>query len=71
MRCKKITANSLTIVRLLVEHITSLAKPKAYLEAYLYIRKTVLTVTYIKAVIYPSLYIFVYLSSILISNRYS
>ena len=38
MRCKTVTANLLAIVLLLVEPITSLAKPKAYLEAYLSIR---------------------------------
>ena len=37
--CKTITANLLTIVGLLVEPITSLAKPKASLEASLSIRK--------------------------------
>ena len=40
MCCKTITANLLKIVGLLVEHITSLAKPKASIEVYISIRKT-------------------------------
>ena len=39
MRFKTITANLKTIVHLLVEPIISLAKPKASVEAYIYIRK--------------------------------
>ena len=39
MRCKTITANLLTIVRLLVEPITPLEKPKASLEESLSIRQ--------------------------------
>ena len=38
MRFKIITTNLSTIVHLLVEPITSLAKPKASLEAYISIR---------------------------------
>ena len=71
MCCKTITANLLTIVRLLVEPSTSLVKLKASLETSLYIRQPTWTVTYRKAVISPSLYIFVSFGSMLISNRYS
>ena len=39
MRFKTIMENLSTIVHLLVEHITSLAKPKTYIEASIYIRK--------------------------------
>ena len=39
MRCKTITAKLLTVVRLLVEPITPLAKPKASLEESLSIRQ--------------------------------
>ena len=54
MRYKTNTANLLTILGLLVEHVTSLAKPKASIEAYIAIRKTYYIVTSIKPVIYPS-----------------
>ena len=36
--CKTIMANFLTISHILIKPITSLEKPKAYLEAYLFIR---------------------------------
>ena len=70
MRCKTITANLLIIVRLLVEPITSLAKPKSYLESYIYISQPPLTVTSINPVIYPSLSSFFSFSNMLRSNRY-
>ena len=35
MLCKAITANFLTVVGLIVENRTVIAKPKGYLEAYL------------------------------------
>ena len=38
MRCKTITANFLKVVGLVVEPSTSNGKPKASLEAYLYVR---------------------------------
>ena len=70
MCCKKITAKLSTIVHLLVENITSLAKPKAYLEVYNYIRKYTLKVNSSKPVISPYLYNFLSLGNILRSNRY-
>ena len=68
--CKTITSNFLTIVRLLVEPSTSLSKPKASLEASLYIRQPPLTLTSSKTAISPSIYIFFSFVNILISNRY-
>ena len=70
MCCKTIKANVLTIVRLLVEPITSLAKPKAYLESYISIMQTLWTVTSINHVIYPSFSSFFSFWNMLISNRY-
>ena len=55
MMCfKTITTNLLTIIHLLVEPIKSLAKPKASLEAFIYIRQIPGTVTSSKPVISPS-----------------
>ena len=71
MHCKSITANLLTIVGLLVENITSLAKPKASLEASLSIRKPPLTLTYSKPVISPSLSSLISFRSILRYNSRS
>ena len=70
MHCKTITVNFLTIVRLLVGPITSLAKLKAYLEAYVSIRQPPWRLTSVKSVIYPSLSGFFYFGSKLINNRY-
>ena len=70
MHCKTVTAILLTIVRLLVEPITSLVKPKDSLEAYISIRKPPLTVTFSKTVISPSLFRSFYFGNILRSNRY-
>ena len=70
MRCKKITANLLTILHLLVEHITPLEKPKASLEAYISIRQPTCTVIYSNPVISLSLYSFFYFGSMLRSNIY-
>ena len=70
IRYKKITANLLTIVRLLVEPITSLEKTKDSLEAYLSISEPPWTVTSSKPVISPSLSRFFSFGSMLISNRY-
>ena len=46
MHFKASTANLLTVVGLLVEPITSVAKPKGYLEAYLSIIQPHITVTF-------------------------
>ena len=46
MCCKSSTFNLLTVVGLLVEPITSVAKPKGYLEAYLSIIQPHITVTF-------------------------
>ena len=61
---QKITINLSTIVHLLVEPITSLAKPKASLEAYISIRQYPLTVTSIKPGISPSLFSFFFSGNI-------
>ena len=60
----------LTIVSLLVEPITYLSKPKAPLDAYLFISQHPWTVNSIKPIIYPSLYILFSFGGIMISNRY-
>ena len=52
MRCKTITSNLLTVVRLLVEPSTAVEK-KGSLEASIYIRRTTLTLTSSKTIIYP------------------
>ena len=70
MSCKTITANLLTIVCLLVEPITPLAKPRVSLEVSLSISQNTWKVTSTNHVIYNSLYIFFYLVSILRSNIY-
>ena len=70
MHFKKITMNLLKIVQPLVEPITSLAKPKAYLEAYFSIRQLPWKVTSSEPVISPSLLSFFFLCNILRSNRY-
>ena len=70
MRFKTITAKLLTIVRLIVEPITNLAKPKAYLETYLSIRQPPWTGTSSKPVISPSLSSFFSFGNILTLNRY-
>ena len=54
MRFKKIMTNLSTIVHLFVEPITSLAKPKASLEASISIRQLAGTVTSSKPVISPT-----------------
>ena len=59
-----------TIVHLLVEPITSLAKPKYYLEASISIRQLPWTWISSKPVIYPSLFSFFVFGNILRSNRY-
>ena len=71
MHFKTIAMNLLTIVHLLVKPITSLAKPKASLEAYFSIRQPPWTVTYSKPVISPSLFSFFFFGNMLRSNRYS
>ena len=71
MHFKKITMNLLTIVHPLVEPITSLAKPKASLEASIYIRQIPWTVTSTKPFLSPSLFSFFFFGNMLRSNRYS
>ena len=72
MYFKTITMNLLTIVHpFLVETITSVAKPKAYLEAYISIRKLPWTVTSSKPGIYSSQFSFLFFGKMLRSNRYS
>ena len=68
MHCKTITADFLTIVGLLVEPITPIAKTKDSPEAYISISKPPWTVTYIKPVIYPYLCSFLSFRSMLRSN---
>ena len=70
MRFKTMTTNLSTIVHIFVETITSLAKPKASLEAFISIRKISWTVTSSKPVISPSLFSFLFFGNMLISNRY-
>ena len=70
MRCKTIMDILWTILRLLVEPIQYLEKPKASLEQSLSISKPPWTVTYIKPVISPSLSSFLSFSNILRFNRY-
>ena len=55
MRCKSVIYNLLIVVGLLVEPSTAIVKPKGYLEAYIYIRKHPIILTYISPGIYPSL----------------
>ena len=72
MMCSKtITMNLSTIVHLIVEPITSLSKPKASLEASIYIRQLPWTLTSSKPVISPSLFSFLFFGNMLSSNRYS
>ena len=70
MHSKIITTNLLTIAHPLVEPITSLAKPKASLEAYFSIRKLTWTVTSSEPVISPSLLSFFFFCNMLRFNRY-
>ena len=67
---KTIALNLLTIVHPIVEPITSLAKPKASMEAYFSIRQLPWTVTSSKLVIFPSLLSFFLFCNILRSNGY-
>ena len=56
MRYKTVTENLFTVVGTLVEtSITSIEKPKGYIEAYISIRKPTITVTSNIPVIPPSL----------------
>ena len=55
MRCKAVMTNLLTVVGLIVEPITAIAKTNGSIEAYIYIRKTTITVIYSITVITPSL----------------
>ena len=70
MNFKTITMNLLTILHPLVEPITSLAKLKDYLEAYIYVSQIPWTVNSINPVIYTSLFSFFFFVSMLISNGY-
>ena len=67
---KTITTNLSTIVHILVEPITSLAKTKASPEVYFSIRQLTWAVTYSKPVVSPSLFSFFFFVNMLISNRY-
>ena len=55
MCCKSVMANLYTVVSLLAEPITSITKPKGYLEAYISIGQPPITVTYSSPIIPPSL----------------
>ena len=68
--CKTIMANLSTIVRLLFEAITSLAKPKDSLEASLHISQTTWTLTSSNTFISPSLSRLFSFGIILRYNRY-
>ena len=70
MRFKTITTNLSTIVHLIVEPITSLVKPKACLDASIFISQLPLTVSSSKPVISPSLLSFLFFCNIPKSNRY-
>ena len=70
MNFKTITMNLLTILHPLVEPITSLAKPKASLEAYFPIRQLPWTATSTNPVVSPSLFSFFFFGNMLRSNRY-
>ena len=54
--CRSVTDNIFTVVVLLLEISTSIAKPKVYLEAYPAIRQPSVTVTSNSPVIYSSLF---------------
>ena len=71
IRFKTITTNLLTIVHLLVEPITSLVKPKDYLEVSISIRQLPWTGTSSKPIIYPSLLRLLFFGNMIRSNRYS
>ena len=62
-------ANLLTVVGISVETSTAIAKTNGYMEAYIYISQTPITVTSISPTIYPSLYISLFFSSMLRSNN--
>ena len=68
---KTVTMNLFTIVQLIFETITSLAKPKASLEAYFSISQLPCTVNSSKPVISPSLFSFFFFGNMIRSNRYS
>ena len=70
MRFKTITTNLSTIVHLLVEPITSPVKPKASLEASIYIRQLPWTINYSKLVMSPSLFSVLFFGNMLRSKRY-
>ena len=71
MRFQTITMNFSTLVHILVESITPLAQPKAYLEAYISVIQLPLTVTSSKPVISTSLFSFFFFGNMLRYNRYS
>ena len=58
-------ARNSTVVGLLVEPITSISKPKGYLESYPFIRQPYIAVTSSSPVIPPSLVSSLFLSSML------
>ena len=65
MHCKSVTANLLKVVGILVEPSIDIVKPKGHIEAYLSIGQPHITVTSSSPVIYPSLYISFFFSSML------
>ena len=71
IRFKEFTTNLLTVVGLLIENSTDIKKLKSSLEACISISQTPITVASSKPVIYPSLSIFLFFSSILIYNSIS
>ena len=71
MCCKAVTAKFLTVVGLLYENSKEIIKPKSYPEAYLSISKYPIAVTSSSPVIYISLSISLFFSSILRSNSRS
>ena len=70
-RCKAGMSNMLTVVGLIVQPSTAIAKPKDSLEAYIFICKTTVKGTSSNTVISTSLYIFFSFSNILRSNSIS
>ena len=71
MHCKSVMSNLLTVLVLLFEPSTDIAKPKFYLEAYLYIRQPPITVTSRNPVISHSLYSFFFFSIMMRYNSRS
>ena len=71
MRCKAVTSNLLTVVGLIVEPRIAIEKIKGYIEAFIYMIQTPITVTSINLANPPHLSSFLFFSSMLISNSRS